>query len=208
MGKKSRTKVPKSTRKYVRKALDEDGEDKHFQINQSSVTISNTPTVVYLSEVTQSAGAAQSDETRIGDEIKPKSLEIRGFMFPSSANNPEIVRLMVVRWKPISSNASSPVTLGDILHDATATDAIKSPHNHDKRKNYDVLADRTLVLDSAAKQAYTPFVVKLGAKKMKKLFFQSGGITANNHLVCIITGIRSTDLSTYHFMSRLIYKDK
>jgi len=132
--KKRSAKVGKSVKKYVKRVLDSQVEDKYIDSTINALTPSYTPTVGQLGLPFQGTG----EDDRIGDKIKPTSIVIEGNI---QGPNTHVFRLVVFKWKPYST----PVA-GDIFTSAflSTFNAVNAPYEYKSRDMYQILYDKKI----------------------------------------------------------------
>lgn len=198
----------KQVKSIVKREIGKQFEAKHWQ-DTNNLTLSTTPDIQYLSLVPQ-ATTASTDETRDGDEIRPLSFELNGFVNAGASDTSGgSVRILIVIWKESSSEATTPVTAGDVLHDTDSQENVISPYNDDQRSNYRVLYDKhvSVPIIGSAGVKHIPFRVRIPAKKMNKIYFESASVVAKNHLVLISMCTQTSNQPGLRYYTRLRFRD-
>lgn len=131
-------------------------------------------TVIPLSDFPQ--GDADNN-SRDGDQILPTSLmyaitvKNNGNGTPGLALN--VVRLIIFRWKPFFSDVAP--TVAKIMTYTGTSYAAEAPLTHDGRKQFNILVDRRITVDSVVK----PYVLLKGFIPLKKKIQWKAGSTTN-----------------------------
>lgn len=106
-----------SIKRLIKQEIKQDQEEKHFDNFNAVTAIGNAYTITnVLTDVPYSAVAAQGDQTRIGDVVKPVSIEINMELFASGVQT--TIRVILFRWYP--QNAALVPAVANIL-DGTGT---------------------------------------------------------------------------------------
>lgn len=131
--------------KRVLSVVDTRIETKEHHVNSgtSADSINNQGTLYFLSNVTQGT----SDATRIGDEITLQRLNMR-LRIVASANPPDVMRVIIFRWKPKTYFTTFSFSMSEILYDYLNTGQdyqnAMSSYNNKNKKQYVVLKDMFL----------------------------------------------------------------
>lgn len=135
-------RVVKPTKMFSRKVMKvvKRTQEKKYHPFSGTSQITNAGYLLDFTVIAQ----GNTDTTRVGDMIYLKSLQF-GVEFVR-ADSTNTFRMVLFQWKPPSSNATNPPLMSDILLDTTYPWI--SPYNHDQRKNYKILLDRRITLDS------------------------------------------------------------
>lgn len=201
-----------SIKKTVKAVIASKNEEKYFDLK-----FSLTSTDVYNPSITQLSGIAQgvSDSQRVGDSVKPTSLDIRGNIY-ASVNGAlgQTIRIIVFQWRP--SLGSYAPSLSAILNNGSTTDGYQPFYqlNRDTRSQYKILADRTYMLlgSTYASGQQTSLAGKYVHLKMKlkqpKIQWQAASTTnqMNGLYMVILSDTGVTEMSS-NFVSRLMYYD-
>jgi hypothetical protein len=174
-------------------------ERKFFDV-ASANAISFSGSVFPLSDIPQ----GDSDQTRDGDQIMPKSLEIGFQAFCADSSN--TVRVVVFRWKPFFS-FHNPLA-SDILQSTGTSTGYLSPLNHDKRKQFDLLYDHTvqMVLTMSNSVVSWSRKIKLSAIKCQWNTGQTTDVS-NGFYVMAISDSAAIAHPQLQFYSRVNYTD-
>lgn len=186
-------------KKQVKRLIGNRQETKYFTKSYTNVTIDFNGLLHDLSNVSQGDG----DSERDGDKIYLKMVHIRGYCQVSSASTYNVIRFLLVQWKP-----NSIPSVSDILQNIGTANAPNSFINWDKRQMFRVLKDwRQIVLGTDRQAAM--FNVKITSKKiLKQLQFVSGGTTCTNMVYLLaISDDGLTSFPAFTYYSRVTYTD-
>lgn len=182
-----------------------------LQSTNSFATSGSTSTIYDLCVVPQSSTPQQQDFTRIGDQIKLKSLNVKLCLEALGSFTSGAIRVVIFQWK--SDNINFP-TLSQIYM-ASVTGGIDSLSNFQpdtiRSGDFVVLYDRLVSMASATETDMRTFDIKVPLKWAKKeLTFTSGGTNGANHILMIINADKtavSPDGVRYSFNSRMNFTD-
>lgn len=139
---KKTSKVAKSVKTYVKKALDERIEDKFALIDYASLTptVNGSNSFFLLNHSTQSVQGSGGDE-RIGDQILNKSVEVRIAIYGVDAVHDGNVRFILFRFK--DPNSTAPI-VGYLMTDTAGAGIDRPLHAKSKLSEHvEVLMDKT-----------------------------------------------------------------
>lgn len=194
-----KTKTTKSVKKIARqeatKVVMKLSETKYHD-RQFALGADFNGAVIDLSSI----GQGDTDVTRDGDKILPVTLEV-GFNVVGETYS-GIVRLIIFRW----IKDSIPVP-GDIMDSLGGSYATISPYQHDLRKNFQVLKDKTYTVSNngGTELRSDQYILKMAKKTIE---YYQGGVTAKNKIYALMVGDRALATSPGMFlMTRLNYKD-
>lgn len=199
---KSKT-AAKSVRKIVKKMINKEIESKHIDASVANTVSGPTGLLTDLTLIGQGTG----DQTRIGDKLKPVSLEIRGQLLGNTAIDRNLLRMIVFQWHP---NSASPVPVSSdiLLYTASAANAVLSPYQWDTRQNFTILSDKTYQLQGSASSDdyHTYFHLKLSPKRV--ISFNAGGTTGLNKIyVLCVSDSSAINFPSIQYIYQLRYKD-
>ncbi len=155
-----------SLAKYVKGLVNV--EFKEVNTQRTATALSTSIAISHVS------GIAQGDTkiARGGNKVRFKSLHWRGFITMNASATTTMVRLMIILDKQVNGAV---FTIGDLLEDATAGDAIISPRDIDNQNRFTVLSDKTYKLtDNGGNQ-----LVQFNVYKKINLPVRYDGTTAN-----------------------------
>jgi len=149
------------------------------------------------------------DNERIGDSVRLQYLKLNLRIVASSAS-PDIVRIIVFRWKPNFKYGDDFNTLTPlILYNAVNDDYQSSmSHYNNKKQNYQILRDRIFSLNT-----YNPIKcikMRIPLKGVKCEFTGDGSTTPNSQMtnnICLLVMAEGTPSNSYVFSSVISYKD-
>jgi len=195
--KKRSAKVGKSVKKYVKRVLDSQVEDKYIDSTITALTPSYTPTVGQLGLPFQGTG----EDDRIGDKIKPTSIVIEGNI---QGPNTHVFRLVVFKWKPYST----PVA-GDIFTSAFlgTFNAVNAPYEYKSRDMYQILYDKKFDI-SASGPNIKSFRKVIRSKKLSPINFTGTNTTTGTNKIwyaLMQDGIAT--LNSVYMNMRIFYED-
>jgi len=191
--------ISKALKKEIKSLVKREtkGEAKYL-LTTGSTTVTYNGYLYRLSSVPQSAGAS-SDTTRIGDSIKPTSLQLNYTYYNIGAPgvNPyeSDCRVIVFRWL-VDDSLSAP-TAGLIVNSVGGLNAALSTFNHDQRANFEVLYDKMhLISNSTLQPTNQPHRVniKVNAKDIQYVAAATNGI---GNLYIMVIGDSDTAVDPY-----------
>lgn len=156
-------------------------------------------------------GDGQSE--RIGDKIKPFSLQIRGYIYQAAAvTSPQIVRLIVLQAKKSSrfvpNLATGSPTAGGVLTNQNSTDVVNGSYFNANRHHFNILYD-TMMTFSAVDAKVRKF--RINKKIMTPIQYEPGTTTPDGGMIYIASvstaasGAGNTPQIVGH--ARLYYSD-
>lgn len=145
----------------------------------TSASIDFSGTVYDLSAVTQGV----ADTNRIGDQLFPKSLELRMSMVAGDSTN--LIRMLIIRYKMDTSITGGPPPTANVLQYTSATHTPLSPVHHDLRKTFDIIHDELfcLVQNASNGQMIVNRVFNLGRVPIN---FVAGATTGANKIFMVL----------------------
>lgn len=84
-------------RRIAKQAVVSVGEKKLWSITAGATMVPASGTILGLSDVTQGT-TTSTDVVRIGDQIRPTSLQVRLMLYNTSAASPDSMRVLIVKW--------------------------------------------------------------------------------------------------------------
>ncbi len=179
----SRRPVPEATKKYVDRRIRTSKELRFIDTTQSAQELNfDTPLVVDLTQLAQGDG----DSARDGSKVKIDSVHGKFTIDMQSVNN--IVRLIVLQWKPDSaaivpdiddSNSAPEAILSEVT--ATSTGSVNSHPNWSNRGKFKILTDTRWMSNTGAAivRNGTLFSRKMSSKVMQ---YNDAATTGKNHI--------------------------
>lgn len=138
--KRSTKKVGKATKKYVKKVLADNLENKAIDTTQITQGTNLSGSISAIAHPDQGVGRS----AREGQRIRPISLEVQHFAcLRGTATREAIGRFVVFQYK----RDVNP-TVSDILSQSGTSNIVGCPYNYDNRMNYKILYDRTYNIES------------------------------------------------------------
>jgi len=206
--------VSKEVKSFVHKALKQEErkmvEPKNFPFSSSGPqAINSGGSVLCLSGVPQGVG----DHSRVGDQIKPRSLELTFFLQFNAAGTAFPVqqsRIMIVSWKPSVTALGGTIPSAANFLEALFVGTSQAPQsmlNWDYRQEYRVHYDSIF---ASANDADTQGITrKLNLKYTHNLNFSYQTTQSTNHLFILYIGDQSVagNEQTIEYIGRLIYED-
>lgn len=127
--------------------------------------------------------------TRIGNRIKPLSIESR-FLFENQNTNPlSLTRIIYFQWRP---DNIVPPTLGDILRSGPgAVTGVFCNNNYDQRKNYRIIKDISfpMVQGTLGGNPYLKhFHIKIPLSKLPYTNYTGALNTGDHHIYVLVVG--------------------
>ncbi len=133
-------------------------EFKQIETPIQTQAVSTTATIIQLTNILQ----GNSNLTRDGDQIKLTALLFKYFYVINSSATSTALRVMIVQDKQ-TNNAI--YTIGSLLEDSTADDAIVSPLNLNNKYRFRVLYDKVHIVNiSGSQKGYRKIFKKLDLK--------------------------------------------
>lgn len=172
-----------ASRSYVRKTVNRGKETDYFDkdIATEQMGTDNAPSL--LSLIPQGDGAQQ----RLGDKIKPVSLQIRGRINQPDAVNNTYARIVVIQWH--SNTGAETPTLATLFENGSAK-PIEDHYIGSKgdRAKFKVLLDRTFTLETVAEKSSRYINWTISGKKIAQIRFTDADTTAKNHIYMYLLG--------------------
>lgn len=189
--------LTKTAKKQVVRIVRSQQETK-FRDASIATSVSYNGVILPLSDIPVGTG----DTERIGDKIKPVSIQLRGNVVAS--DNTNMFRMVVFRWKP-SFNADTPIP-SEILQVVGSTSATNSPYNHDRRSQFTVVKDVVMNLDLIG---FPQKLIKFSKKLTGSIKYNSGSTTdaMNGLYVLFISDSAAIPHPGFDTYFRISYKD-
>lgn len=193
--------TPVATTRMVKNIVANSTETK-FVDNSYSVTPDNTGAITTIILPVIGTG----DSNRIGDDIKPTSLVLRGYL---SGGNIHVMRVIVFQWHLISTSAPTYNSILNPSFNGTSLSAPFSEPNWDyKKKSFKILSDKTMFSQGTGDITLINYMVSIPASKLRKINFIAGsGTTCINGLYLLTVQDGIVSLNSLSFDARLTYKD-
>jgi len=191
-------KVSKVVKQYVKRTLAARTEDKFVDTLWSALT----PSYSYaaLSAVTMPAQGT-TNETRIGDRIRPTKLQIRGSYYGA---NSHLLRLIFFRWHPNTTPTGANVLDNTYVSSFRAPFA---PYEDSTKPMYTILKDKTMALSATGNNVH-PFKFTISRKKLANMDFTAGSSTVGTNLIfCLMVQDGFATLNTIDMVGRLWFED-
>lgn len=201
-----RKKVPKTVKKYVKRAIQSEIERKESSVTGTN-SLSTTAAMIDLSaQITQ----GMTDRQRIGDKMKPKYLQVNILLTVADLSN--FIRVIFFVWKQ-NTILASPVT-NLILDDTGALVPTLALYNHDTKaaSNYKILKDKTYYLATQAhgNDANPEKIVKfrINLKNCPASYYDAGNATGSNHIfMCLVSDSGAVSHPTAVWTVHMSYTD-
>lgn len=197
-----------ASKNYVKRSLARNQELKYHQTDYALVEAAyDNPIISAICNPSQGDGTNQ----RLGDQIKPKSIEIRGMVVSQDTTNYQRARVMVVQWF-----MDDTPTLGQLVGPDGATPSsttVWESRNHDERQSSRILYDSGPInLASTASTTIDRsrvFNIKI-KKKMRMTQFYASGLTGKGHLYLVVFSDAANADNDVYFLgnSCVYYTDK
>lgn len=163
-------------KRVVNRAISKNIETKFLQTNQAATAQDVNGTFTNLTLVTQN----QTDQSRIGDKLTPKALDIRyRIALPSTLPDYfNLIRVVIFRWKQNTLSVSP--TQAYLLNTTASVLSPLSQYNYDTTKNFQILYDRVHYITT-----YDPSMNKklmINLRKQPNIQFDSTNTIGNNHI--------------------------
>lgn len=143
-------------------------EYKVHNVQMTAANATNAGSIVPLCHIDQ----GDDEGSRDGAQIKITSIYATFFAVP---NTSEVIRIMLVQDKQVNGAA---FTLGDLLHDPTATDNIVSPLQLVNKFRFKILYNQVLAIDTDTSKMYRKYYKRF-SKGIKIRYNGTGGGTAD-----------------------------
>lgn len=184
-------------------------EPKFFDTKVYATAVSMTGVQYALSAIPQGS----TDSTRDGDQINLKRLRIKMEIYQQGSGGTNDftnqVRILVVRWIPMSTGAA-PV-LANVLQDSAsaAQSATMSDYNWDLRRQYVIEYDETVNLSNAGNADQSLFFEKIWRTPGLPANFSAGSTTlqSNGLFIFIISDSLLATHPVINLYARLEYAD-
>jgi hypothetical protein len=212
-------KVPKAVKQYVARAIHSNEETKYLSatINSNIGPVAATTVVPYFQLFRPGQGSLRNQ--RIGNEIAPKGLKIKGLIrfFTGDMVQGGQIRILV-------GYNRSPLTLGTvseleaaIFSNATATANDQTQSIRDKDATVKILLDRLIRCDTTptvysvgqSTQRFYPVDMYIPIKNVKTAWNDSGSTPQKNDFFMYMcsNSIGSTAEVSWSAVTRFYYKD-
>lgn len=168
--------------------------------------ISQQGTWTYQLNDISDPASGNTDQTRIGDEISVRDIELRYGVYLSASDVSGIsAHMRVCIIQSYADNTSGLTGNSWFFNNTTAVSYI-SMYNHDNRRMYKVLYDEDIALSTTGPiNAYRTVIVKPGRKKVR---FQGTGVTGDGHIYVVFVSSLNTSSAPYiDYNVRLNYTD-
>lgn len=159
-----------ATKDFVKKYLAKNQELKFFAVENGVTAVDFSGTIYDLSGIAQ----GDTDVTRDGDEIMPKSLNIRGSMVIADSTN--VMRFIVFRWL----QSTTPVVTDILGVGVGSLFGPYAPYNVDSRQKFNVLYDKIQELGSTSQQV--ALINKFLPLAQKSVQYSAGTTTGTNKI--------------------------
>lgn len=201
--KSSRTaaKAPVSVKKYVKKAINRNIETKEHFENSGAVAGTfdrNGLLVNFMSNNIQ----GDADNNRNGDVIKLMRLKLN-LRIVVSGTPPDVVRIIVFRWKPL--NVTAP-TYADILRDYTlGTDYQNAmSHYNNKKTQYQILYNKIINMTNTGDSGIFCMYKNFKLKGIRAEFQGASNMTNGLYMILLSEGAPT---NSYVYNVCVEYKD-
>lgn len=222
-------KVSKNVKKYVKKALKKMPELKYTTESQNGIAIDNAPTL-YVCITDSISQGVQDNNSRIGDEVKLDKWYLRLYtqQDPAATNANAVCMFRIVCFQAhevVDTGSNTGTGLNAIYNinrvlgpGYTGIPDITSPYNHDRRKEYTILYDKTWHQVSPGTGALSQnnsqlhdIVKTISLKKAQKRIHWIGNSATNagNHLFCLILCQNPTAINPprAYMLNKVTYTD-
>lgn len=192
------------TRAEVRKLISASHEHKFIDQNISGASISDSGVVYRLDQVVQ----GDSDQTRTGDSVDLKELQMRGGW--EVADNYNVLRAIIFQATAAHSSTSLP-TVGDILLSGYVgtTSVVYAPYDKDRTGpggQYKVLWDKTFTADTDDPVSVFQTTLRRGFRK--RVQYIGGTTTATGGLyVLFVSDSGAISHPGLTFVARTVFTD-
>lgn len=170
-------------------------EYKHVETAEAALAVSQTPDIALLTGVAQ----GQTDATRNGNQVRAKSLLLRGQVEKNASATYTYVRFIL--FQDTSSDGAAP-SASDLLDTAVGA-IVNCPLNKDFGKRFRVLRDKTIILNSARPSHSFKHFVKLGHVVEYQGTDATQASTSTGHVYLMLVSNEATNTpsvnSTYRF---------
>ncbi len=176
-------------------------EFKQITVQRTVGTVGSSSTHTELTNLSR----GDDDTQRDGNQVRLKSIHIKGFLKQADNDARTIIRLVVVLDKQTNQ---AQATFSDIYADNTVGDAVISPRNIDNMRRFNILWDKIITLDtdSSGLKAFN-FYKKLNIPL--RYDGNAGDITdlTSNSIQFIQVSDEGTNLPLITFSARLRFVD-
>lgn len=181
---KKSTKPSRDFTKQVGKALDELAENKSTDSSVTASPFGTSGTLSYITLPTQGS----TENQRIGQKIKARSLRLRGYIQADTTINLSQVRMIIGCWKDFQGTSPTASLLMD-----TPGAVVPSFYNRDTlvQRKWVPMYDKVWNLDGATASNVIPtdsivnFEISFSGKKLplKELTFNNAGVVQNQYFI-------------------------
>lgn len=201
-GKPALTKKQAAAVRAIAKKQDEIAKErKQFDDAANTNTLVNAGVFVQLTPVPQGSSAV----TRVGEEIDPNGLFIRGELAAGSGGAAsQQTRLMVIQWYP--NGADHVISLPDLMTHATTPYSFR---NRDFTRQYKVLWDfkGSLVSSTGNPDFSKYFDINIPGKQMRNISYNGSGTDGENQIWLVGYSSEVTTAPVFKWTSRFVYTD-
>jgi len=193
-------KVPKSTKRYVKKAIQKEIETKYIDY-LGSVPQAKTPmNIIQFTNIPQGI----TDQNRIGDVVTLRGIRIN--LTIDGTNPTDIYRVIFFQWKP---NTSLVTPTGATLLADVITVPWLSPYFHDLQSQVIILWDKTFTtnLVSRPQLIYKKKIKIKWAKKKISFLAGSSFLSTNAIFMATVSDSVTGNNPTLQYYIRVYYDD-
>jgi len=151
---KKQGKISKAVKKYVHKIVDNEPEKKQWAIQWGLTALSQTVGSAFLMNLMSAVVGQQGvgDYNRIGSKIKVHAIEFKctfQIAATTTLDQPTKVRIIQVIDKKADGVILNPA---ELLYDISVGQGVNAPYNYKYRHEFEILSDRTVVLENQSGQ--------------------------------------------------------
>ncbi len=164
-------------------------------------TVTTTPQIQPLSNITQGDAASQRD----GNQVKCLSIQLSYYWSMNDNARTTAIRVMLVKDKQTNQ---AQFTASDLLSFTDPIDNLVSPYNRDNRRRFTVLHDRKILLNTSGQQQHI-FGKKFRQDQHLRYDANVGDITdlTQASYSLLIVSSELTNVPTLNLIARLNYVD-
>lgn len=198
----------KPTQKKQVKALVKSALNRNKETNSYSYSAAEEITsTIAVQDLSAYIVQGDGNDERVGDQLRMKSVRIRGRVIPKSTGVGDVVRILIIQWRP--DTAVDTPTVAELFEDTATAGPTMSNYNMDiiSRRKFKVLLDRTFLVPAYAnannrRDLFFDTVIK--GSRISKVNYTPTATTGGNHLYLVRIGTQVSGTTASNFYHNTI----